>query len=532
MARRKRTGVASFRLRSLRAIVVSLPPVLALLAYRCYRFTDATTISQLGAALSEAGRLIGAHDWHAALAIVERHDNAERSQPILDEVAEGIRARLRRGQQTAQRQVLLHRLGGALGDALARAEADPPSLPAQLDWSGRGTITLLSLQPLVLTVDGWLGDAANASLERLPTDFARSLSSAVQPATTTRPSDPRPALCLPLQTRTARAQELEAAVRRSVDAAVAAADAGQTHCAATAALSRRRDGALSAFRERSGPPGSLCGPLTSGLAESLVRSETAIFDPGASAAADALDAGISAMLGFAFDPERVAAMGVAPFLKGADSWPEEAAALRDAYDFSTGPQLTRYREARRGGFATHTDCHDFDLSKTTERSHTALLYVEEPSAGGGETAFPALNLKVAPKRGRLLLFGNLLSDGTCDPRSAHESVALERSDEGGAPDKLILQKWFYLDRQFDRAVYNIEGKPRGAGYASCDRADCRLYERVQGDPSTLELLRLDRAARVARRAPPMLGRPAPRSEADGADEAGVDQYVRSYSRRN
>ena len=112
----------------------------------------------------------------------------------------------------------------------------------------------------------------------------------------------------------------------------------------------------------------------------------------------------------------------------------------------------------------------------------------------GDTAFPALNLSVAPRRGRLLLFESLLPDGTCDPRTAHESVAL-----GGLEDtKLILQKWFYQDRAFDRAAFNAEGTPRRAGYAGCDAADCRRYERVPGTPRLLELLRDGRQRRVAR----------------------------------
>ena len=63
--------------------------------------------------------------------------------------------------------------------------------------------------------------------------------------------------------------------------------------------------------------------------------------------------------------------------------------------------------------------------------------------GGGETVFPALGLSVEPKRGRLLLFEDLLPDGTCDPRTAHASSDLLLN---ATADKLVVQKWFYLDR--------------------------------------------------------------------------------------
>ena len=57
--------------------------------------------------------------------------------------------------------------------------------------------------------------------------------------------------------------------------------------------------------------------------------------------------------------------------------------------------------------------------------------------GGGETVFPALGLSVEPKRGRLLLFEDLLPDGTCDPRTAHASSDLLLN---ATADKLVVQK--------------------------------------------------------------------------------------------
>lgn len=473
------------------------------------RAAHANISSLTGKVLSRTGQLMSEHSLQAALENAQQHNNRSGEHPelgtIMAEVSEGLQKRVS-GQPTAPRRMQLTGLGGPLGDALASVAWDTRPqgkpfrfhrrfeahvLPLPLQWpreasagEPRPEATLLSARPMVVMVDNWLSRVANASLDRLPAEFDAAMASAVQPATTPQSLGTAPNLCF---RDGPEHRQFSDAVTRCVEEAVAAADEGRPHCVATAALGRRQGGPLSAFKMRGGQPGSKCGPLTKGLQEALVRSENVLFDPGASDTVDAIDGAISAMLGFDFDADTVAAPGgLASFLMNASL--SARAAVRDAYDFSTGPQLSRYRATRQGGYRLHTDCHDFGLSEPTERTHTAILYVSEPQ-GGGETTFPALGLRVEPRRGRLLLFENLLPDGTCDPRTAHASSDVHLN---ASADKLVLQKWFYLDRAYGEYLRTSvwhEGKPRQAGTTVCFKTDCRTQERAVGDAKTLALLK-------------------------------------------
>jgi prolyl 4-hydroxylase len=64
-----------------------------------------------------------------------------------------------------------------------------------------------------------------------------------------------------------------------------------------------------------------------------------------------------------------------------------------------------------------------------QRVATLLVYLNTPEEGG-ETVFPKLKIKINPKKGRAVLFYNISSDGTVDPRTLH----------GGAP-VLSGEKW-------------------------------------------------------------------------------------------
>ena len=85
-----------------------------------------------------------------------------------------------------------------------------------------------------------------------------------------------------------------------------------------------------------------------------------------------------------------------------------------------------------------------------ERQLTLIAYLSgetDPSAAwpddglhGGETSFPELGVRVAPKCGRLLVWKSLTPDGTCDFKTIHEAKPLR----GGAP-KRILQRWYTAD---------------------------------------------------------------------------------------
>ena len=59
-----------------------------------------------------------------------------------------------------------------------------------------------------------------------------------------------------------------------------------------------------------------------------------------------------------------------------------------------------------------------------QRIKTALVYLND-GYSGGETQFLADDLKVAGKTGDVLLFGNVLGDGSADPRSQHAGLPVQ-----------------------------------------------------------------------------------------------------------
>jgi len=74
--------------------------------------------------------------------------------------------------------------------------------------------------------------------------------------------------------------------------------------------------------------------------------------------------------------------------------------------------------------------HDQNAPATTAwgpRLYTFFMYLSEPEAGG-ETSFPVLNLSVAPKLGRALLWPSVLDHDPLarDDRTDHEAVAVGR----------------------------------------------------------------------------------------------------------
>jgi hypothetical protein len=64
---------------------------------------------------------------------------------------------------------------------------------------------------------------------------------------------------------------------------------------------------------------------------------------------------------------------------------------------------------------------DADDPYPNPRSHTLLVYLNDNFVGG-ETAFPALNRKITPKKRRAVLFSNLESDGSICKQSVHAGL--------------------------------------------------------------------------------------------------------------
>lgn len=87
-----------------------------------------------------------------------------------------------------------------------------------------------------------------------------------------------------------------------------------------------------------------------------------------------------------------------------------------------------------GRFGTHHDGGVFAGEPAGERVLTFLLYLDGPESGG-ETYFPALDLLVEPCAGKLVVWNNLQTDGTPDPRFVHAATPVH------AGRKTVLTSW-------------------------------------------------------------------------------------------
>ena len=70
-----------------------------------------------------------------------------------------------------------------------------------------------------------------------------------------------------------------------------------------------------------------------------------------------------------------------------------------------------------------------------QRTWTAMIYLDEPEAGGS-TRFPHLEVEVVPKAGRLLAWNNMAPDGSPNSWTIHEGCPVT----SGA--KHIVTKWY------------------------------------------------------------------------------------------
>jgi prolyl 4-hydroxylase len=79
-------------------------------------------------------------------------------------------------------------------------------------------------------------------------------------------------------------------------------------------------------------------------------------------------------------------------------------------------QATEY--GSDGHVSFHLDSGYWEGDPSGDRVVTFLIYLTTPGSGGS-TLFPKLDLEIHPKAGRLVMWGNLLSNGDCDPRMVH-----------------------------------------------------------------------------------------------------------------
>lgn len=69
-----------------------------------------------------------------------------------------------------------------------------------------------------------------------------------------------------------------------------------------------------------------------------------------------------------------------------------------------------------------------DVPEAGNRGRTICVYLNEPDAGG-ETVFPAADVKVEPQAGRAVVFDNLLEDGSPDMDSLHAGLPVLQGEK-------------------------------------------------------------------------------------------------------
>lgn len=71
---------------------------------------------------------------------------------------------------------------------------------------------------------------------------------------------------------------------------------------------------------------------------------------------------------------------------------------------------------------------NYSIKRFGQRVATLLFYLNDV-AGGGHTSFPRLDLKIAPKKGDVVLFHNVTKNGEVDPRTLHAGDAIESGEK-------------------------------------------------------------------------------------------------------
>ncbi len=118
-----------------------------------------------------------------------------------------------------------------------------------------------------------------------------------------------------------------------------------------------------------------------------------------------------------------------------------------AADPAHGEPLQGQRYATGQHYNMHTDFFYIDQAywpqadrQGGQRTWTAMAYLNEPEAGG-ETRFPYLDLTISAKQGMLLVWNNMIADGSPNNWTIHQGCDVE------AGSKYIITKW-YRERPF------------------------------------------------------------------------------------
>lgn len=86
-------------------------------------------------------------------------------------------------------------------------------------------------------------------------------------------------------------------------------------------------------------------------------------------------------------------------------------------------------------FHPETSYWDLEMGRGGQRSYTAMVFLNEPEAGG-TTDFTDIGISIEPKQGVLLAWNNARPDGTSNPMTMHAGRPVLQ----GA--KYIITKWY------------------------------------------------------------------------------------------
>lgn len=89
-----------------------------------------------------------------------------------------------------------------------------------------------------------------------------------------------------------------------------------------------------------------------------------------------------------------------------------------------------------------------------QRTWTAMMFLNAPEAGG-QTAFPEVGLKIAPRAGNLLAWNNLDAAGQPNPNSLHQGSPVEKGV------KYVITKWYRERPWAESAAPLYVSPPRG-----------------------------------------------------------------------
>ena len=107
-----------------------------------------------------------------------------------------------------------------------------------------------------------------------------------------------------------------------------------------------------------------------------------------------------------------------------------------------GEPLQGQRYAAGQEFKPHTDTFNpggadyfIHCAEAGQRSWTAMIYLNRPEDGGA-TRFKAIGKTIQPETGKLILWNNLLPDGSPNEATLHQGMKVRRGT------KYILTQWY------------------------------------------------------------------------------------------